>query len=182
MDIDHLILNIVNTFQEKHFSVETPKLFGQIYVLLSTNPNQYSIEVHLQQIQIKPVNIIDLNEVGKCFLFSLRRRRFIDDFQALSIDEKKNMTRLLDDTIKRTVVRCSFRLSDQQENTNPITSPTKASIGSPPDTTKIVRQMRNFFGLNEICSSILHQYKPMSQHHVKHRRISIIILNHFRPW
>lgn len=65
MDIDHLILNIVNTFQEKHFSVETPKLFGQIYVLLSTNPNQYSIEVHLQQIQIKSVNIIDPNEVRK---------------------------------------------------------------------------------------------------------------------
>lgn len=63
LDIDHLLLNIVNTFQEKHFSVETPKLFGQLQVILSMNSSQYSIEVHLQQIQIKPVNIIDPNEV-----------------------------------------------------------------------------------------------------------------------
>lgn len=50
------------------------------------------------------------------------------------------MTRLLDDTIKRTVVRCSFRLSDNQENTNPTTIPANTSIRSPPDTTKTVRQ------------------------------------------
>ena len=62
-------------------------------------------------------------------------------FQALSIDEKKTMTRLLEDTIKRTVVRCSFRLSDNQENTNSTTLQNSSPIGSHPDVTKTVRSM-----------------------------------------
>jgi hypothetical protein len=63
LEIDHLILNIIHKFKEKHFSVEIQKLSGQLLVILSINPNQYSIEVNLQQIQINPVNIIDPNNV-----------------------------------------------------------------------------------------------------------------------
>lgn len=63
LDIDHLTLNMVHTFKEQHFSVETQKLSGQIYILLVVNPNQYSIEANLQQLQIYPVNIIDSNHV-----------------------------------------------------------------------------------------------------------------------
>jgi len=65
LDIDHLILNIVNTFKEQHFSLETQKLSGQLYILLVINPNQYSIEANLQQLQINPVNIIDPNNVKR---------------------------------------------------------------------------------------------------------------------
>jgi hypothetical protein len=65
LDIDHLILNIVNTFKEQHFSLETQKLSGQLYILLVINPNQYSIEANLQQLQINPVNIIDPNNVNE---------------------------------------------------------------------------------------------------------------------
>jgi hypothetical protein len=67
LDIDHLILNIVNTFKEQHFSLETQKLSGQLYILLGINPNQYSIEANLQQLQIYPVNIIDPNNVNNFF-------------------------------------------------------------------------------------------------------------------
>jgi hypothetical protein len=63
LEIDHLILNIIHTFKEKHFSVEIQKLSGQLLVILSINPNQYSIEANLQQIQINPVNIIDPQNV-----------------------------------------------------------------------------------------------------------------------
>ncbi|CAF0754282.1 unnamed protein product [Adineta steineri] len=99
LDIDHLILNIVNTFKEQHFSLEIQKLSGQLYILLVINTSQYSIEATLQQLQINPVNIIDPNH-------------------ALSADEKQNVIKLIDETIKRTVVRCLFRLSDNQENIN----------------------------------------------------------------
>jgi len=67
LDIDHLILNIVNTFKEQHFSLETQKLSGQLYILLGINPNQYSIEANLQQLQIYTVNIIDPNNVNNFF-------------------------------------------------------------------------------------------------------------------
>ena len=63
LDIDHLILNIVNTFKEQHFSLETQKLSGHLCILLVINPNQYSIEANLKQLQIHPVNIIDPNHV-----------------------------------------------------------------------------------------------------------------------
>ncbi|CAF3518400.1 unnamed protein product [Adineta steineri] len=102
LDIDHLILNIVNTFKEQHFSLEIQKLSGQLYILLVINTSQYSIEANLQQLQINPVNIIDPNH-------------------ALSADEKQNVIKLIDETIKRTVVRCLFRLSDNQENINSTT-------------------------------------------------------------
>ncbi len=69
LDIDHLILNIINKFKEQHFSLETQKLSGQLYVVLSINSNQYSIEANLQQLQINPVNIIDRNNVNN-FPFS----------------------------------------------------------------------------------------------------------------
>ena len=65
LDIDHLLLNIVNTFKEQHFSFETPKLSGQLYVLLVINPTQYSIEATLRQLRISPVNIIDPNHVKR---------------------------------------------------------------------------------------------------------------------
>jgi hypothetical protein len=62
-------LNIINKFKEQHFSLETQKLSGQLYVVLSINSNQYSIEANLQQLQINPVNIIDRNNVNN-FPFS----------------------------------------------------------------------------------------------------------------
>ncbi|CAF0726129.1 unnamed protein product [Rotaria sordida] len=99
LDIDHLILNIVNTFREQHFSVGTSKLSGQLYILLVINPNHYSIEVNLQQVQMSPVNIIDSNNT-------------------LLTSEKQSIIKLLDEAISRTTVRCSFRLSDHQEDTN----------------------------------------------------------------
>ena len=68
LEIDHLILNIVDTFKEKHFSMEIQKLSGQLLVILSINPNQYSIEANLQQIRINPVNIIDPNNVSRNLL------------------------------------------------------------------------------------------------------------------
>jgi len=63
LEIDHLILNIVNTFKEQHFSLETQKLSGQLLVLLNIHSDLYSIEANLQKLQIKPVNIIDPNNV-----------------------------------------------------------------------------------------------------------------------
>jgi hypothetical protein len=69
LDIDHLILNIIHTFKEKHFSLETPKISGQLLVILSINPNQYSIEANLQQLQINPINIIDPNNVIRRLYF-----------------------------------------------------------------------------------------------------------------
>lgn len=65
LDIDHLILNIVNNFKEQHFSLETQKISGQLYILLVINPNHYTIEANLQQLHINPVNIIDPNNVRK---------------------------------------------------------------------------------------------------------------------
>ena len=71
LEIDHLILNIVHTFKEKHFSLETQRLSGQLLVALSIHPNQYSIEANLQQIQINPFNIIDPNNVINDRIFCL---------------------------------------------------------------------------------------------------------------
>ncbi|CAF4100340.1 unnamed protein product [Rotaria sp. Silwood2] len=117
LDIDHLIINIINTFREQHFSVETPKLSGQLYILLVINPNQYSIEANLQQLHLNPVNIIDPNNT-------------------LLTSEKQSIIRLLDETINRTTVRCSFRLSDHQDDTNYNTLYNSA-VGSYPDSNKI---------------------------------------------
>jgi hypothetical protein len=64
LDIDHLILNIVNTFKEQHFSFETQQLSGQLDVLLMINPTQYSIEANLKQLRFKSLNIIDPNNVN----------------------------------------------------------------------------------------------------------------------
>ncbi|CAF1089718.1 unnamed protein product [Adineta ricciae] len=120
LDIDHLTLNMVHTFKEQHFSVETQKLSGQIYILLVVNPNQYSIEANLQQLQLYPVNIIDSNH-------------------ALSESDKQNLVKLLDETISRTVVRCSFRLSDTQEGPNATylynSSTTSSSGATKPSTS-----------------------------------------------
>ncbi|UJR37917.1 hypothetical protein I4U23_030604 [Adineta vaga] len=116
LDIDHLILNIVNTFKEQHFSLETQKLSGQLYILLVINPNQYSIEANLQQLQIQPVNIIDSNHV-------------------LTETDKQKIVKLLDETITRTIVRCTFRLSDNQENINS-TNLLNSSTTSHSETTK----------------------------------------------
>ncbi|CAF1060745.1 unnamed protein product [Adineta ricciae] len=116
LDIDHLTLNMVHTFREQHFSVETQKLSGQIYILLVVNTNQYSIEANLQQLHIYPVNIIDSNH-------------------ALSESDKQNLVKLLDETISRTVVRCSFRLSDAQEAPN-ATHLYNSSTISPSGATK----------------------------------------------
>ncbi|CAF3438471.1 unnamed protein product [Rotaria sp. Silwood1] len=116
LDFDHLIVNIINTFREQHFSVETPKLSGQLYILLAINPNQYSIEANLQQLQINPVNIIDPNNT-------------------LLPSEKQSIVKLLDETISRTTVRCSFRLSDHQEDTN-YHALYNSAFGSYPDSNK----------------------------------------------
>lgn len=71
LDIDHLILNIVNTYKEQHFSLETQKISGQLHIILTINLNQYSIEANLQQLQIHPVNIIDPNKVKIISFFFL---------------------------------------------------------------------------------------------------------------
>ncbi|CAF2051333.1 unnamed protein product [Rotaria magnacalcarata] len=114
LDIDHLILNIVNKFKEQHFSLETPKLSGQLHVLLIINPTQYTIEANLQQLYINPVNIIDPNN-------------------SLSVNEKQSIVKVLDETINRTTVQCSFRLSDNQEDTHH-TSLYNSALGSYPDS------------------------------------------------
>lgn len=67
------------------------------------------------------------------------------------------MTRLLDDTIKRTVVRCSFRLSDNQENTNPTTIQMKSPIGSHLDMTKSVKQNDNLIEIFICFSFSIHR-------------------------
>ncbi|CAM4884761.1 unnamed protein product [Rotaria socialis] len=114
LDIDHLILNIVNKFKEQHFSLETPKLSGQLNVLLIINPTQYTIEANLQQLHINPVNIIDPNN-------------------NLSANETQSIVKVLDETINRTTVRCSFRLSDNQEDKHHV-SLYNSALGSYPDS------------------------------------------------
>ena len=64
LDIDHLILSLVNTFKEQHFSLGTPKLSGQLKVLLGINPSQYSIEANFEQLQLSPFNVIDPTHVS----------------------------------------------------------------------------------------------------------------------
>jgi hypothetical protein len=54
------------------------------------------------------------------------------------------MVKLLDETINRTIVRCSFRLSDNQENTNP-NNLYNSSLTSYPDITKTVRHIHQSF-------------------------------------
>jgi hypothetical protein len=59
--------------------------------------------------------------------------------QALLANEKQSVIKLIDEIISRTVVRCSFRLSDNQENANSSTLYNSSSLASYPDTTKRVR-------------------------------------------
>lgn len=65
LEIDHLILNVFNIFTEQHFSFETQKLSGQLYVLLVINPTQYAIEASLKEIRLVPSNIIDRSNVRR---------------------------------------------------------------------------------------------------------------------
>lgn len=72
LEIDHLTLNIINAFTEEHFSFETQKLTGQLFVLLVINPNQYAIEASLKELQLTSSNIINRNNVNlvnSIFLF-----------------------------------------------------------------------------------------------------------------
>jgi len=59
-------------------------------------------------------------------------------FKALLANEKQSVIKLIDEIISRTIVRCSFRLSDNQENANSSTL-YNSSLTSYPDTTKTVR-------------------------------------------
>ena len=124
-----MILNIVNIFTEQHFSFETQKLTGQLYVLLVINPTQYAIEASVKELRLSPATIIDRTNVRG--VSSLRDRSTNRVLQRLSAEEKQSMARLIEEAIQRTTVRCDFRLADNQEN--------ETSIGSSSfDSTRMV--------------------------------------------
>ncbi|CAM4748908.1 unnamed protein product [Rotaria magnacalcarata] len=97
LDIVHLIFNIINTTKYQHYSIEIPKLTGELQISVTSSPNQYSIEVKFKQIQIDNADIIDPKNV-------------------LSSDEKQKTIKLLKETIKQTTVQCCCHLFDSQEN------------------------------------------------------------------
>ncbi|CAF3329131.1 unnamed protein product [Rotaria socialis] len=97
LDIVHLIFNIINPIKYQHYSIEIPKLTGELQISVTSSTNQYSIEVKFKQIQIDNADIIDPKNV-------------------LSSDEKQEIIKLLKETIKQTIVQCCCHLFDSQEN------------------------------------------------------------------
>ncbi|CAF1170259.1 unnamed protein product [Rotaria sordida] len=100
LDIVHLIFNIVNTTKGQHYSIEIPKLTGELQIFLTNYINKYSIEVKFKQIQIDHAEIIDPKN-------------------NLSSDEKESIIKLFKETIQQTVVQCCCHLSsDDNKQTN----------------------------------------------------------------
>lgn len=65
LDIVHLIFNIVNTTKYQHYSIEIPKLTGDLRIVVTTSVNHYSVEVKFERIQFDNAEIIDPKNVNK---------------------------------------------------------------------------------------------------------------------
>ncbi|CAF3518330.1 unnamed protein product [Rotaria sp. Silwood1] len=98
LDIVHLIFNIVNTAKYQHYSIEIPKLTGELEIFLTSYTDKYSIEVKFKQIQIDHAEIIDTKNI-------------------LSSEEKESFIKLFKETIRQTVVQLCCNLApNNQEN------------------------------------------------------------------
>ncbi|CAF4338515.1 unnamed protein product [Rotaria sp. Silwood2] len=98
LDIVHLIFNIVNIAKCQHYSIEIPKLTGNLEIFLTSSTNKYSIEVKFKQIEIDNAEIIDSKNI-------------------LSSDDKESIIKLFKEIIRQTVVQlCCHLSSDHQEN------------------------------------------------------------------
>ena len=63
IDIDHLILNAI---KDQHFSIKIPRLTGDLEIQLIDQ----TIAVKFKQLHLDSVEIIDIKNVRKKFLFS----------------------------------------------------------------------------------------------------------------
>ncbi|CAF1160075.1 unnamed protein product [Adineta steineri] len=112
LNIDNLVFNILNPIKKHYYSIEIPKLTGELQIYLINN-----IEVKFKQIQINSVDIIDSKNI-------------------LSSDEKQSIIKLLTEIISQTIVQFSFHLPDKQDKivNEPVAVSAENEFHTPPPT------------------------------------------------